>query len=262
MLSQKRPLTDFFNLIEDTQLDMSVPKNILNQDYKVDLYEKALQFLKQNGQNRHYRRLLAHLNTVPNPTMRDIVEFISRNENKHDFEDLKDLINQKDQKDRFLRLVNFIEETNDQGVFNDLLKHLKETEDPGMTELLKFALSNNEDGRYNPIIARIIGKKIDMKALKDLLMKYNRRNKYDNIIKYIDDNPNAPIDKVIEEIEKANIDGIYDVLIRYLYGNCDELTPSDQNHDLFLEDQIDSGDYLEVKEEIADKEKYDPQRLK
>lgn len=262
MLTQKRPLTDLFNHIEDVSLDLSVPKSILNQDYLVDLYEKAQQFLKLDNQNRHYKDLLAHLKTIPNPSLRDIIEYISRKENKQNFDDLKDLINQKDKRDRFLRLMDFIHENNNQGIFNDLLQYLDELENPRITDILKFATKNNQDGRYDPILARIIGRKINLKNLQDLLNKFNHGNKYDKIIKYLQDNPTTSIDKLIEELEKDNKDGKYNVLIRYIYGEGDDFVPSDQDNIKFLEDLINTGDYPEVRDQIKNQKKNDPYRLK
>lgn len=58
-------------------------------------------------------------------------------------------------------------------------------ENPKLSDILKYASKNNKEGKYNPLLERILGRKLVPKKLMELLLIYNRKGKYDNLLKFL-----------------------------------------------------------------------------
>ena len=90
------------------------------------------------------------------------------------------------------------------------------------------------DGRFDPLIAKIIGKKLSSKLLINILKRNNRSGLYNPIIEYLESNPLITTEELIEYVKKLNTDGRFNRLLDFILGVTDTLQEGGND----LEDEL------------------------
>lgn len=190
------------------------------------------------------------------------MNYLTKKGNKDGEHDrLLDTMNQSDEIGRLLKLMDWIESNNSDGKWNNLIDYLNGLEKPKLLNVLRYATNNNRDGIYDALIAKILGRKFNPKSLLEILHKYNRDGKFNQLIKYLEENPSITLDQLLDKMERENDDGKYDDLFEYLLGENDDYNPHPRKLREKLEDLISSGDYPDAKNHIKKEGIEDPYRL-
>lgn len=66
-------------------------------------------------------------------------------------------------RNRFLNILDWIYDENKNGVHDEIIDFLEGLENPKLSDVIKYITKNNHDGRYNPLLARILGRKMNSK---------------------------------------------------------------------------------------------------
>lgn len=140
-----------------------------------------MDYLRRNNGDGRYNGLLQHLENLAQPKLSDVATFIRHAPNDaHD--KVKKLINGQNSTsaDKLLDLINKLNQKN--GKYNPLLKKFEGRKNLGLIDFLKPLLENKET--------------------------------YSSLLNFLD-NP-APIDHVIEYMQKNNNGGVYDGILNQL----------------------------------------------
>lgn len=190
------------------------------------------------------------------------MNYLNKKGNKDGEHDrLLDTMNQSDEIGRLQKLMDWIDSNNSDGKWNNLIEYLNGLERPKLLNVLRYATINNRDGIYDALIAKILGRKFNPKSLLEILHKYNRDGKFNQLIKYLEENPSITLDQLLDKMERENDDGRYDDLFEYLLGENDDYNPHPRKLREKLEDLISSGDYPDAKNYIKKEGIEDPYRL-
>lgn len=190
------------------------------------------------------------------------MNYLNKKGNKDGEHDrLLDTMNQSDEIGRLQKLMDWIDSNNSDGKWNNLIEYLNGLERPKLLNVLRYATINNRDGIYDALIAKILGRKFNPKSLLEILHKYNRDGKFNQLIKYLEENPSITLDQLLDKMERENDDGKYDDLFEYLLGENDDYNPHPRKLREKLEDLISSGDYPDAKNYIKKEGIEDPYRL-
>jgi hypothetical protein len=107
----------------------------------------------------------------------------------------------------------------------------------------------------------MLGRKYNPKSLLDLVKNYNKNGKWNDLEKFLENNPNATLDQVLEFMDRNNGDGKYDDLIGYLLGENDEYKTTPRKQRERLEDLISWGDVPEAENFVKKEGITDPFRF-
>ena len=120
--SEKPKLTDLFNFISKNNEDgkLEVLKEILDEDYKYDVLEEAVKFMKRNNKDGTYNDILNYVKTNKDPKLTHVLDIIQK-DTTGKYKDLLDVIEEKDRKKKFEELMNYIKNHNKDGKYNHLL---------------------------------------------------------------------------------------------------------------------------------------------
>ena len=120
--SEKPKLTDLFNFINKNNEDgkLEVLKEILDEDYKYDVLEEAVKFMKRNNKDGTYNDILNYVKTNKDPKLTHVLDIIQK-DTTGKYKDLLDVIEEKDRKKKFEELMNYIKNHNKDGKYNHLL---------------------------------------------------------------------------------------------------------------------------------------------
>jgi hypothetical protein len=117
------------------------------------------------------------------------------------------------------------------------------------------------DGKFDPLIAKIIGKKLSSKLLINILKRNNRSGLYNPIIEYLESNPLITTEELIEFVKKLNTDGRYNRLLDFILGVTDTLQEGGND----LEDELirmkNTGNFETLFENISSKSINNPRSL-
>jgi hypothetical protein len=123
------------------------------------------------------------------------MNYLNKKGNKDGEHDrLLDTMNQSYEIGRLLKLMDWIDSNNSDGKWNNLIDYLNGLEKPKLLNVLRYATNNNRDGIYDALIAKILGRKFNPKSLLEILHKYNRDGKFNQLIKYLEENPSITLD--------------------------------------------------------------------
>lgn len=221
-------------------------RNYLNNNKKI---EDLLAHMRKNNSDGKYDVALDYLRRIKDPKTSELIQFIALDK-QGNYEALKAEIAKEDQIVTVPKLLEEARRADSKGSMKPLLDYAEYERVPTIVDLAQFMRQNNQDGRYNPLVALLNKKKQDA-TVADLIEKLkeaNKDEKLNDLLSYLKTKPDAKISDVFDFVNRNNKDGNLDNAVELL----DQPNPADK-HLKFMNANTGDGAYNSLLEEFAGK---------
>lgn len=256
-------ISDAVNFIkrhnQDGKYDLLL--KLINQEHIDDPINNTLVYLRNNNDNGRYDPLLKELEQRSDLRLVDILELIKKHNKNGDLNGLIKKLNDEKPKPSEDMLA-YVNGCNIGGKFNGLIDFLKRKPNAKLSEILNYINNNNPDGRYNELLDVINGEILRPSRLLEYLKERNKDELFDELIKFMEANPNCKMTDIMDFIRTHNADGRYNPVLNYINNNgVEEYADEADVYFKFLSNARRRGEYPELFSYLEQNNMQDPEEI-
>lgn len=234
---------------------------IINQEHIDDPINNTLKYLRANNHDGRYDPLLRELEQQKDLRLIDVLDILKKHNKNGELNVLVKKLNDEKPKptDDVLAFVNG---KNVGGKFNGLIEYLKRKPNAKLNEILNYIHNNNHDGRYNELLDVINGEILKPSKLLEHLRAKNKDGIYDNLIAFIEANPECKMTDIMDFIRSHNGDGRYNPILNYINNNgVEEYADEADVYFKFLSSARRRGEFPELFKYLEQNTLQDPEEI-
>lgn len=212
-------------------------KALMNEENKESRFEATLDFILKNNLNGKNSLLLAELDPlrvakrvnrgrqpVAEADLPDTFKMADEVRKNHQsqpkrYQDTLDFFNQEDRPDTQKDVQAYLKWMNKNGEYDETLDKMAEKKGQGLSSALDVIREENEDPdapEMTDVLERVDEEGLSPENMLALLRKYNSDGKLDDMIRFLEDQPNAGVLEILAQANKLNKEGDLDDFITFV----------------------------------------------